>query len=66
MENLALNLQKIEDHQNVKVLIRPSDVILTMKAVKIFQIVISREYRGEYDEYEILSEKGEIHSFKNE
>ena len=63
----AKSTEKIEDHQNVKVLIRPSDVHLINEGSENFSNrVISREYRGEYDEYEILSEKGEIiHSRMN-
>jgi len=63
----AKPLQKIDDHQKVKVLIRPSDIYISHEGGENFSnTVISREYRGEYDEYEIISEKGEIiHSRMN-
>ncbi len=57
----AKPLQKIDDHQKVKVLIRPSDIYISNEGGENFSnTVISREYRGEYDEYEIISEKGEV------
>ena len=63
----AKSPEKIDDNQKVKVLIRPSDVHLSNQGNENFSSrIISREYRGEYDEYEILSEKGEvIHSRMN-
>ena len=63
----AKSLEKIDDNQKVKVLIRPSDVNICNQVNENFSNrIISREYRGEYDEYEILSEKGEvIHSRMN-
>ncbi len=57
----AKPLQKIDDHQKVKVLIRPSDIYISNEGGENFSnTVTSREYRGEYDEYEIISEKGEV------
>jgi len=64
----ARSIEKINDNEKVKVLIRPSDVDISLQDSKNFSNrIISREYKGEYDEYEILSEKGEvIHSRTNE
>ncbi len=56
-------LEKIDNSEEVLVLIRPSDVNLSPSSTNdknALGRVISREYKGEYDEYEIISESGEI------